>query len=86
MEEPVGKCTIFSKVKSNEGVLTHLSLASFLLDNGKQYNPRCDTAKRGVPSRTILFAKRIFIKQLYEHLKSLLMHIKEKWTHPNDNG
>ena len=29
--------------------LTHLSLASLLLDKGKQNSPRCDAAERGVP-------------------------------------
>ena len=36
--------------------LTHLSMASFLWDIGKQYSPRCDTTERGVPSEAILFA------------------------------
>ena len=36
--------------------LTHLSLASLLWDIGKQSSPRCDAAKRGVPSGAILFA------------------------------
>ena len=31
-------------------VLTHISLASFLWDIGKQNSPRCDAAKRGAPS------------------------------------
>ena len=35
---------------------THLSLASFLWDIGKQHSPRCDAAERGVPSGAILFA------------------------------
>ena len=42
--------------------LTHLSLASFLWDIGKQHSPRCDAAERGVPSGVILFAQRNFIK------------------------
>ena len=37
-------------------ILTHLSLASFLWDIGKQHSPRCDAAERGVPSGAILFA------------------------------
>ena len=36
--------------------LTIISLASFLWDIGKQNSPRCDAAKRGVPSGAILFA------------------------------
>ena len=36
--------------------LTHLSLASFLWDIGKQNSPRCDAAERGVPSGPFLFA------------------------------
>ena len=43
--------------------LTHISLASFLCDIGKQYSPRCDAAERGVPSGAILFAKRSFIEK-----------------------
>ena len=44
--------------------LTHLSLASFLWDIGKQNSPRCDAAERGVPSGAILFASRNFIEKL----------------------
>ena len=44
--------------------LTHLSLASLLWDTGKQNNPRCDAAERGVPSGAILFAYRNFIEKL----------------------
>ena len=36
--------------------LTNISLSSFLWDIGKQKSPRCDAAKRGVPSGAILFA------------------------------
>ena len=36
--------------------LTHISMASFLWDMGKQNRPRYDAAKRGVPSGAILFA------------------------------
>ena len=43
--------------------LTHISLASFLWDIGKQYSPRCDAAERGVPSGAILFAWRNFIEK-----------------------
>ena len=43
-------------------LLTHISLASFLWDIGKQNSPRCDTAKRGVPSGAFLFADMIFIE------------------------
>ena len=43
--------------------LTHISLASFLWDIGKYNSPRCDTAKRGVPSGAILFAYVIFIEK-----------------------
>ena len=50
--------------------LTHLSLASLLWDIGKQNSPRWDAAaERGVPSGAILFAKRIFIKNLFKNLK-----------------
>ena len=43
--------------------LTHISLASFLWDIGKQNSPRCDAAKRGVPSGAILFAYMNFIEK-----------------------
>ena len=36
--------------------LTHISLASFLWDIGKQYSPRCDASQCGVTSGAILFA------------------------------
>ena len=65
-------------------MLTHLSLASLLWDMGKQHSPRCDAAERGVPSRAILFALRIFIEKLNKVLKSLLTPQKLNWTHAND--
>ena len=37
-------------------LLTHLSLASFQWDIGKQYSPRCDAAEHGIPSGAILCA------------------------------
>ena len=43
--------------------LTHISLASFLWDIGKQNSPRRDAAKRSIPSGTTLFAYMIFIKK-----------------------
>ena len=49
--------------------LTHLNMASFLWDIGKQNilckqnSPRCDDAKRGVTSGAILFAQRNFIEK-----------------------
>ena len=43
--------------------LTHISLASFLWDIGKQNSPRCDAAKHGVPSGAILFAYMKFIQK-----------------------
>ena len=43
--------------------LTHISLASFLWDIGKQDSLRCDAAKRGVPSGAILFAYMNFIEK-----------------------
>ena len=43
--------------------LTHISLASFLWDIGKQNRPRCDATKHGVPSENILFADKIFIEK-----------------------
>ena len=51
------------------GALTHLSLASLLWDIGKQNSPRSDAAERGVPSGAVLFAKRIFTKNLFKKLK-----------------
>ena len=46
-----------SPLDTNDGFsLTPISLGSFLWDIGKQNSPRCDAAKRGVPSRAILFA------------------------------
>ena len=39
--------------------LTHLSLASFLSDIGKQYRPRSDAAERGIWSGSPLFAYRM---------------------------
>ena len=38
--------------------LTHIILASFLWDIGKQYSPRCDGAERDIPSGASMFAER----------------------------
>ena len=43
--------------------ITHISLASFLWEIGKQNRHRCDAAKCGVPSGAILFAYKYFIKK-----------------------
>ena len=43
--------------------LTYITLVSFLWNIGKQHSPRCDAAKRGVPSGAILFAQRNFIEK-----------------------
>ena len=40
--------------------LTHISIASFLLDIGKQCIPRSDATERGVCSGSPLFAYRMF--------------------------
>ena len=53
------RCWVFFK----SFCLTHISLASLLLDIGKQNSPRCDAAERGVPSGTILFAKSNLIEK-----------------------
>ena len=52
------------------------------MDIGKQNSPRCDAAERGVPSGAILFAKRIFIKNLFKNWRSLLMPLKIKVASP----
>ena len=62
--------------------LTHLSLAFFLSDIGKQYSPRCDATERAVTSGAILFAKRVFIMNLYENLKSHPMSLQVKVDSP----
>ena len=59
---------VYGYMKGHEiAISTHISLASLLWDIGKQNSPRCDAAERGVPSGTILFAKRIFIKKLFKN-------------------
>ena len=52
-----------------QDTLTHLSLASFLGDTGKQNSPRCDAAERGVPSGAILFEQRNFIEKRDEKIR-----------------
>ena len=42
---------------------THISLASYLRDKGKQNSPRWDAEKLGIPSGAILFAFKNFIKK-----------------------
>ena len=46
---------------STSNGLTHLSLASFLWDIGKQHSPRCD-APDVTPQNAILFTQRNFIE------------------------
>ena len=53
-------------------------LASFLWDIGKQNSPRCDAAKRGVPSGDILFAYMIFIEKWNKNEKLLPKPLKKK--------
>ena len=43
--------------------LTRISLASLLWDIGKQHSPRCDAAKRGVPSGAMPSAQGNFIEK-----------------------
>ena len=43
--------------------LVYISMVSFLWDIDKQNNPICDAAKRGVPSRAILFPFKNFIER-----------------------
>ena len=56
--------------------LTHISLASFLRDVGKENSPRCDAAKGGVPSGAILFAYMNFIEKWNKNEKIFLMPLK----------
>ena len=49
--------------KCRSVTVTNISLASFLCVIGKQNSPRCDDAKRGVPSGATLFADMIFIEK-----------------------
>ena len=50
-------------ISMDETVLNNISLAFFLWDIGKQNSPRCDAAKRGVPSGALLFAYINFIEK-----------------------
>ena len=54
---------ILTRVEGSYVGLTHISLASFLWDIGKQNSPRCDAAECGVSSGAILFAQRNFIEK-----------------------
>ena len=49
--------------------LTHISMASFLWDTGKQNSHRCDAVKSGVASGAILFAFMNFIEKLNRNEK-----------------
>ena len=53
----------FDKALDCELHLTHLSLASFLWDIGKQNSPRWDAAERGIQSGAIVFVQRNFIEK-----------------------
>ena len=52
------------KKYATEEALQEQEQQSLLWDISKQYSPRCDAAKCGVPYGAILFAKKIFIKNL----------------------
>ena len=71
-------CVIQSATLLFTAYLSHISLVSFLWDIGKQNRPRCDAAKRGVPSGAILFADMIIIEKLNKNEKSLLEPLKMK--------
>ena len=58
--------------------LTHVRLESFLWDISKQNSPRCDAAKRGVPSGAILFAHMFFIEKWNKIENLLLTSLKLK--------
>ena len=64
--------------------LTHISLASFLWDIGKQCKPRTDAAIRGVWSGSSLFAYRRFYQNLDKNEKSTQQPLKQKQTGPID--
>ena len=53
--------------------LTHISMASYFRDIGKQYSHRWDAAERGVSSGAILFAYRNFNEKWYKNEKLLLI-------------
>ena len=60
------------------GILTHISLESFLWDVGKQNSPRCEVPKLSVTSGTFLFAFINSIEKLNKNEKLLLMPLKMK--------
>ena len=55
-------------------ILSHISLSSFIWDISKQKNPRCDAAKRGVPSGAIQFADGLI------QMIGMGKHIRHKWV------
>ena len=57
--KPVENCRQF------QSCLTHISIASFLLDIGLQCKTRSDAAKRGVLSGSTMFAYRSFFKKRF---------------------
>ena len=82
---------IFTDIESNVYMITLENIYVTRIRRRHAYNcllrPRCDSIDRGAPSGAILFAKRIFIKNLFENLKSRLMPLKIKVGHPiNDDG
>ena len=64
--------------------LTHISSASFLWDIGKHNSPRCDAAKRGVPSGAILFALLNSSENEIKMKNYSRNPLKRKWAHPID--
>ena len=69
------KKIVLCLISSYTSNLTHISLASFLWDIDKYNSPRCDAAKRGVPSGAILFAYMIFIEKRNKNESLLLIKV-----------
>ena len=68
-------------------ILTHISLASYFWDIGKQYRPRWDAAELGVSSGSTLFAYRNFYKKWNKSEINTPYSPKIwKWTRPNDDN
>ena len=66
----------FGKHLLNLYNLTHISLASYFWDIGKQYRPRWDSAECGISSGSTLFAYRNFYKKWNKNEKILLIPSK----------
>ena len=67
-------------------ILTHISLASFLWDKGKQCKPRSEATKHDADQGLHCLLTEKLIKIWIEMKNSTQQPLKQKWTGPINKG